>query len=101
MQTSRRRHLRYANEQSTHHFCLCNTNYKRTMTGVKLFRTYLKSKNLSADFENFSLEDLDTRLACFYIEMRNKEGQLCKKQTLISYSHGLQRHLEKNKARKH
>ena len=71
-------------------------NTKRTtMTGVKLFRTYLTSKNLSADFGNFSLEDLDTRLASFYIEMRNKEGQLCNKSTLISYRHGLQRHLEK------
>ena len=73
-----------------------SANTKRTtMTSVKLFREYLSAKNYAMDFENFTLDDLDSKLASFYVEMRNKKGEMYKKSTLISYRHGLQRHLEK------
>ena len=48
------------------------------MTTLKLFREYLTSKKLSAEFENFSPEDLDARLASFYVE--TKMGNCIKKQ---------------------
>lgn len=73
-----------------------SANTKRTtMTSVKLFREYLSAKNFPTDFENFTQDDLDAKLASFYVEMRNKKGDMYKKSTLISYRHGLQRHLEK------
>lgn len=69
-------------------------NTKRTtMTAVKLFREYLTSKNFPAEFENFDPEELDAKLASFYVEMRNKDGQLYKKSTMASYRSGLQRYL--------
>ncbi|XP_033759203.1 uncharacterized protein LOC117341461 [Pecten maximus] len=73
-----------------------SANTKRTtMTSVKLFREYLSAKNYATDFENFTQDDLDSKLSSFYVEMRNKNGDMYKKSTLISYRHGLQRHLEK------
>ena len=69
-------------------------NTKRTtMTAVKLFREYLTSKNFPAEFENFDPEELDAKLASFYVEMRNKDGQLYKKSIMASYRSGLQRYL--------
>ncbi|XP_033726677.1 uncharacterized protein LOC117316247 [Pecten maximus] len=70
-------------------------NTKRvTTTAVRVFREYLTSKSLSAEFETYEISELDEALANFYLEMRNKNGELYKKSTLLSYRHGIQRHLE-------
>ena len=44
-------------------------------------------------FENYSLEQLDQTLSIFYMEMRNKKGDMYKKSTLLSYRQGIQRHI--------
>ena len=73
-------------------------NTKRaTNTSVRLFREYLTSKQESADFETFAKDKLDKLLASFFVEMRNKEGGMYKKSTLVAYRHGIQRHLERTR----
>ncbi|XP_062607914.1 uncharacterized protein LOC134269726 [Saccostrea cucullata] len=73
-------------------------NTKRvTSTSVKLFREYLLTKGQELDFESFDNEKLDELLSKFYLEMRNRDGEMYKKTTLLSYRQGLQRHLEKTR----
>lgn len=73
-------------------------NTKRgTATAVKLFRSYLNEKNLDLDFENYSKTQLDDVLETFYMESRNKKGDMYKKSTLMAYRHGIQRHLEQTR----
>ena len=68
---------------------------KHTNTAVRTFREYLTSKHTSADFESLSKVELDNVLSRYYVELRNKKGEMYKMSTLIAYRHGLQRHLEK------
>jgi ribonucleotide reductase alpha subunit len=69
-------------------------NPKRvTSTSVKLLRDYLLAKGEDADFESFDNAKLDNILASFYLEVRNKDGEMYKKTILMSYRQGLQRHL--------
>jgi leucyl-tRNA synthetase len=42
-------------------------------------RTYLRNKNLPEDFEHWSKADLDSRLRCFYAEVRSASGELHKR----------------------
>lgn len=73
-------------------------NTKRaTSTAVKCFKEYLNHKNVSDDFEDWNESQLDENIGSFYLEARSREGELYKKSTLISYRHGLQRHLESNR----
>jgi hypothetical protein len=51
----------------------------QTHTAVKIFREYLTEKNLPLEFEMLSDQRLDEILANFYLEIRNKSGQLYKK----------------------
>ena len=51
---------------------------RQTHNTVKLFREYLTEKNMDLDFENCSLEQLDQTLSNFYMEMRNKKGDMYK-----------------------
>jgi hypothetical protein len=47
---------------------------------------------MTADFESFSKAELDNVLSRYYVELRNKKGEMYKKSTLIAYRHGIQRH---------
>ncbi|KAJ8300254.1 hypothetical protein KUTeg_021773 [Tegillarca granosa] len=38
-------------------------------------------------------QELDETLADFYLEIRNKNGDMYKKITLVAYRHGIQRYL--------
>jgi hypothetical protein len=67
----------------------------QTNTAVRPFREYLTSKHMTADFESLSKAKLDNVLSRYYVELRNKKGEMYKKSTLIAYRHGIQRHLEK------
>ena len=72
-----------------------SVNTKKATDGaVKIFRHYLSEKGMSADFEDWPVEELDSALAKFYMEARNKNGDLYKKASLISIRHGLKRHLK-------
>ena len=51
---------------------------RQTHTAVKIFREYLTEKNLPLEFELLSDQRLDEILANFYLEIRNKSGQLYK-----------------------
>lgn len=50
---------------------------------------------MSADFESLSKAELDNVLSRYYVEVRNKKGEMYKKSTWIAYRHGMQRYLEK------
>ena len=76
------------------HIDAANTD-KQTNTAVRTFSDYLTSKHMSADFESLSKAELDNVLSRYYVELRNKKGEMYKKSTLIAYRNGLQRHLEK------
>ena len=49
------------------------------------------------EFEILSDQRLDDILENFYLEIRNKSGQLYKQSTMNSYRQGLQRHLNQNR----
>lgn len=75
-----------------------STNTKRsTQTSVKLLRSYLNAKEWDVQFESLPESELDELLAKFYIEARNEDGDMYKKSTLMSYRHGIQRHLQKTR----
>ena len=77
---------------------LDSKNTKRqTITSVRMFRQYLNGKKLSTEFESFDIEQLDDLLSKFYLEMRNKDGEMYKKSTMQSYRQGLQRYLKENR----
>jgi hypothetical protein len=50
-------------------------NTRRATNGaVKIFRTYLKAKNMSETFENFTIEELDDIVGKFYVEVSQENG---------------------------
>ena len=59
---------------------------RQTHTAVKIFREYLTENNLPLEFEMLSDQRLDDILANFYLEIRNKSGQLYKQSTMNSLS---------------
>ncbi|XP_034315807.2 uncharacterized protein KIAA1958-like isoform X2 [Magallana gigas] len=67
---------------------------KLTRIAVNVFREYLLSKQISAEFEGLSCEELDRLLGRFYVELRNNKGEMYKKTTLLSYRQGIQRFLQ-------
>lgn len=73
------------------------TTKRQTTTAVNIFREYLTEKGLPLDFETLADGELDEILGKFYMEMRNKSGELYKKTTMQSYRQGLQRHLSKSR----
>ncbi|XP_052098825.1 uncharacterized protein LOC127733511 [Mytilus californianus] len=70
---------------------------RQTNTALNSFREYFTEKSLPLDFESYEDEQLDDVLAKFYMEMRNKNGDMYKKSTMQSYRQGLQRHLSKTR----
>ena len=70
-------------------------NTKRaTEMAVKIFRTYLREKELPENFEEASASSLDDQLTRFYGEARQVNGQKYKTTTLIAIRHGINRHLQ-------
>lgn len=67
---------------------------KLTRIAVNIFREYLLSKQISAEFEGLSYEELNRLLGRFYVELRNNKGEFYKKNTLLSYRQGIQRFLQ-------
>ena len=52
-----------------------SSNTSRNMeTSVKIFREYLRSKNLPVDFENFEKERFAKVLTQYYVEVRREDG---------------------------
>ena len=49
---------------------------KLTRIAVNVFREYLLSKQISAEFEGLSCEELDRLLGRFYVELRNNKGEM-------------------------
>ena len=44
---------------------------RQNSTAVKLFRQYLTAKNMPSKFEDLTVDEFDTALRSFYMEMRN------------------------------
>ncbi|XP_063436822.1 uncharacterized protein LOC134718258 [Mytilus trossulus] len=70
---------------------------RQTNTAINSFREYLTEKSLPLDFESYDDAQLDDVLSKFYMEIRNKNGEMYKKTTMQSYRQGLQRHLSKTR----
>ena len=67
---------------------------RNTDTGVRIFREYLKSKDLPLDFENFEKERLADVLTQYYVEVRREDGKQYKTGSLINLRAGLNRYLK-------
>ena len=69
-------------------------NTRRATNGaVKIFRTYLRAKNMPETFENFTNEELDDIVGKFYVEVRQENGDKYQRSSLFSIRYGLNRHL--------
>ena len=69
-------------------------NTRRATNGaVKIFRTYLKAKNMPEMFENFTNEEFDDIVDKFYVEIRQQNGDKYQRSSLFSIRYGLNRHL--------
>ena len=66
-----------------------------TKYAVKTFRIYFKDKQLPEDFENRTKQELDSRLCCFYAEVRNTHGEMYKRISLLSVRSNIGRYLSK------
>ncbi len=62
---------------------------------VRTFRDFLVECKLSANFEDYSVEELCTQLAAFWPNARTKKGELYKKKTLQKLKFGLKKHILK------
>ena len=67
---------------------------RQNASAVKQLRLYLKEKKQSVDFEVFTPEQLDEVLGHFYIEARQKNGQLYRGKSLQSLRYALNRYLK-------
>ncbi|XP_033756252.1 uncharacterized protein LOC117338997 [Pecten maximus] len=67
---------------------------RATDSAVKMFKEYLKEKNVAEDVETLDSTELDKLLGKFYLEARNKNGELYKKASLTAFRHGLNRHFK-------
>ena len=66
---------------------------KATAVAVKAFKEYLTSTGADPDFEIWTPSQLDSALGGFFVNLRNKDGEMYKKTTLMSYRHSLQRYI--------
>ena len=66
---------------------------KSTVSGEKLFRSYLREREQSEDFENFNTASLDKILCKFYVEVRQENGEKYKKSSLSTIRHAINRFL--------
>ena len=70
-----------------------NNTRRATNGAVKIFRTYLKAKNMPETFENFTNEELDDIVGKFYVEVRQENGDKYQRSSLFYLRYGLNRHL--------
>ena len=61
---------------------------------MKIFRTFLREKELPENFEEAPASSLDDQLTRLYGEARQVNGQKYKTTTLIAIRHGINRHLQ-------
>ena len=74
-------------------------NTRRATKGsIKVFRSYLQSRQLDDNLENFPNAVLDEYLGKFYMEARQENGEKYQKTSFCSLRYGINRHmlLEKN-----
>ena len=62
---------------------------KVTGNSVNIIRKNLNEKNLPMDFESLDDEALDELLSKFYCEVRTSDGELYKKSSMITLTHGM------------
>jgi hypothetical protein len=70
-----------------------NNTRRATNGAVKIFRTYLKAKNMPETFENFTNEEFDDIVGKFYVEVRQENGDKYQRSSLFSIRYGLNRYL--------
>ena len=61
---------------------------------VRIFKTYLREKELPENFEEASASSLDDQLSRFYAEVRQVNGEKYKTTSLTAIRHGINRHLQ-------
>ena len=64
-----------------------------TESALRTFKSYLREKDITEEFENLPNEELDKILSKFYTEARTESGEKYKKSSLVSIRHGINRHL--------
>jgi hypothetical protein len=64
-----------------------------TKSALQTFRSYLREKDITEEFENLPNEELDKILSTFYTEARTESGKKYKKSSLVSIRHGINRYL--------
>ena len=69
---------------------------KATEAAVKVFKLYLREKELPEDFENYDKKKLDKVMSKFFVEVRRADGEAYKKSTLSAIRNGLNRYLLSN-----
>lgn len=67
---------------------------RSTEVGVRIFRAYLKEKELDPDFESYSKDQLAKVLTKFYVEVRRENGDNYKTGSLINIRAAVNRHLK-------
>ncbi|XP_021362527.1 uncharacterized protein LOC110456244 [Mizuhopecten yessoensis] len=67
---------------------------RATVSGAKLFSNYLSEKGHRDNFEDFTVEELNTQLSHFYHDVRSKGGKLYKTTTLDNLRHAINRYLK-------
>ena len=66
---------------------------RATNGAVKVFRSYLKARNLPEAFEEFDIPQLDDALGKFYVEVRQENSEKYQKSSLYGLRYGINRHL--------
>jgi len=73
--------------------CDAKATKQMTQLSVNIFKSWLKSKGESEDFETWDEAKLNNTLEIFYTEVRRQNGKDYSKSTLIGIRAGLNRHL--------
>ena len=75
-----------------------NLNAEKTLKAnkfaSKIFKEYLSEKGENADFETFSVSDLDNALCRFYMDLRRVDGTSYKITSMEGIRHGINRYLK-------
>lgn len=73
-------------------------NTKKSMkVAVKCFRDFLTEREMSANFEDLPIDDLNKSLKSFYVGARKTSGDLFKKSALQNICYGLKRFLQEKR----
>ncbi|KAK7108296.1 hypothetical protein V1264_016053 [Littorina saxatilis] len=63
-------------------------------SAARLFSTFLKAKGENINFEEYSIEELDTALSDAYLGLRTEKGELYRGKSLEGFRAGLSRYLK-------